>query len=230
MDDKQNQLIELVIFYLKKFKTEDLISARNLSITIKKYLSKNIIDFDNYCSNHKISVRVIRTNENNQVKESVPFSPVSLFDLIFEEWESENIYSKSKLNIALENIYLFIVFNQKMDKSFSLDKLVVWECNEDELKIIKSEYDLAKSIVNKGVIITDRIKGRKIISENNLLKSSKTQIIQMRPHALNKDDIDLKYFKYTNGITRITKQSFWINSKYINHILKSKWQINLKEE
>jgi DNA mismatch repair protein MutH len=230
MNDKQDQLIDLVIFYLKKITIDDLVNARNLSTTIKKYLSKNIIDFENYCSNHKISIRVIRTNSNNQVKESVPFSPVSLFDLLFEEWESENRYEKSKLSAALENIYLFVVFNQKTESSFFLEKLVVWECSEDELEIIKSEYNLAKSIVKKGVIINDRIKGGKIISENNLLKSSKTQIIHMRPHAINKDDIDLKYFKYTNGITRITKQSFWLNSKYINYILNSKWQINLKEE
>ncbi len=230
MNDKQNKLIELVIYYLKEVKTDETISARNLSNSIKKYLSKNIIDFENYCSNQKISIRVIRTNEQNQVKEAVPFSPVSLFDLIYENWESENHYSKSKLHLALENIYLFIVFNEKPESLFCLNKLVVWECSEDELEIIKSEYDLAKSIVKEGIIITDRIKGGKIISENNLLKSSKTKIIHMRPHALNKEDIDLKYFKYTNGSIRITKQSFWLNSKYINHILNSKWQINLKGE
>ena len=52
----------------------------------------------------------------------------------------------------------------------------------------------------------------------------------MRPHAKNKDDYDLKYFKYTNGEIRITKQSFWLNKKLINTIIDSKWKINLKEE
>lgn len=230
MNDKQNQLIELVIYYLKEAKIDESISARNLSSTIKKYLSNSIIDFENYCLSQKIRIRVIRTNKNNQVKEAVPFSPVSLFDLIYENWESENQFSKSKLLLALENKYLFVVFNQKSEISICLDKLVVWECNDAELATIKKEYDLAKSIVKEGVILTDCIKGGKIISENNLLKSSNSLIIHMRPHAINKDDIDVKYFKYTNGSIRITKQSFWLNSKYINHILNTKWQINLKGE
>ena len=40
-----------------------------------------------------------------------------------------------------------------------------------------------------------------------------------------------KYLEYTNGETEITKQSFWLNKKFINTLLKNnKWKMILKEE
>ena len=47
----------------------------------------------------------------------------------------------------------------------------------------------------------------------------------------NSYDYDLKYLEYSNGETEITKQSFWLNKKFINTLLKNnKWKMILKEE
>ena len=58
-----------------------------------------------------------------------------------------------------------------------------------------------------------------------------TNFIHLRPHGKNSYDYDLEYLEYTKGNIEITKQSFWLNKKYINLLLKDyKWKINLKGE
>ena len=143
---------------------------------------------------------------------------------------SQNSIETSSLKLALKSTYLFLTIKETSETQFKIDNLTIWECNETELSIIREEYEKAKSIVKNGIILTDKLKGGKTVTENNLLKSRDTKILHMRPHAKNKDDYDLKYFKYTNGEIRITKQSFWLNKKFINTLIDSKWKINLKEE
>lgn len=230
MTTNQEKLIEIIIENLRKIKPDESYNRVNLSSNIKKYLSKNIIGFKSYLSDNNLNLRIIRLNLDNQVKENVPFSPISLYDLKFEIWDSEDSIETSSLKLALKSTYLFLTIKETSETQFKIDNLTIWECNETELSIIREEYEKAKSIVKNGIILTDKLKGGKTVTENNLLKSRDTKILHMRPHAKNKDDYDLKYFKYTNGEIRITKQSFWLNKKFINTLIDSKWKINLKEE
>jgi len=230
MTANQEKLIGIIIENLRKIKPDESYNRVNLSSNIKKYLSKNIIGFKSYLSENNLNLRIIRLNLDDQVKENVPFSPISLYDLKFEIWDSEDSIETSSLKLALKSIYLFLTIKETNETQFKIDNLTIWECNESELSIIREEYEIAKSIVQNGIILTDKLKGGKTVTENNLLKSRDTKILHMRPHAKNKDDYDIKYFKYTNGEIRITKQSFWLNKKFINTLIDSKWKINLKEE
>lgn len=230
MTVKQEKIIEIIVENLRKIRPDKSFNRVNLSSNIKKYLSEKIIGFKTYLKENNLSLRIIRLNLDNQVKENVPFSPVSLYDMIYENWDSDDPIETSKLKLALKNVYLFLTIKEINDTQFEINNLIIWECDESELSIIRKEYELAKSIVKNGIVMTDKFKGEKTVTENNLLKSKETQILHMRPHAKNKDDYDIKYFKYTNGEIRITKQSFWLNKKFINTVIDSKWKINLRGE
>ena len=56
--------------------------------------------------------------------------------------------------------------------------------------------------------------------ENNLLKSSDTEIIHIRPHAKNSKDIDKPYFEFSK--TRISWQSFWLNKSFTEKVINNK--------
>ena len=86
MTTNQEKLIEIIIENLRKIKPDESYNRVNLSSNIKKYLSKNIIGFKSYLSDNNLNLRIIRLNLDNQVKENVPFSPISLYDLKFEIW------------------------------------------------------------------------------------------------------------------------------------------------
>lgn len=229
MTPNQEKLIGIIAENLRKLRPDESYNRLNLSSNIKKFLSDNIIGFKSYLNENNLNLRILRLNLDNEVKENVPFSPVSLYDLIYEKWDSDDFIETSRLKLALKSIYLFLTINETKESQFEINNLTIWECNEAELLIIREEYELAKSIVKNGIIMNNKLKGGKTVTENNLLKSANTQILHMRPHAKNKDDYDIKYFKYTNGEIRITRQSFWLNKKFINKLLDTKWKINLKD-
>ena len=83
--------------------------------------------------------------------------------------------------------------------------------------MIKKEWEKMKSIVKGGVKVTNVKYGKKTRQENNLLKSSCTKIIHVRPHAKDSNDIDIPYFNYSN--TKISWQSFWFNKSFIKEII-----------
>ena len=223
------KIIEMLTVRMKQYEIDNSITVRNISMSIKKFLTHNFIEFESLLKINKIKIRVIRTNEKNQVKESVPFSPISLYELLFENWESDDKTEQSKLRTSLDYTYIFVVIKET-NKSLGLENLVVWEPSKKEIDNIKNEYETAKSIISTGIILTEKTNKSGIRIENNLLKSKQTNFIHMSPHAINKDDIDIKYLKYTEGCIRITRQSFWLNKNFINNIISSKWKINLKEE
>ena len=169
MTANQEKLIGIIIENLRKIKPDESYNRVNLSSNIKKYLSKNIIGFKSYLSENNLNLRIIRLNLDDQVKENVPFSPISLYDLKFEIWDSEDSIETSSLKLALKSIYLFLTIKETNETQFKIDNLTIWECNESELSIIREEYEIAKSIVQNGIILTDKLKGGKTVTENNLL-------------------------------------------------------------
>ena len=57
--------------------------------------------------------------------------------------------------------------------------------------------------------------------KNNLLKTSKTNYIHIRPHAQDSNDIDIGYYQHSKNKIKISWQSFWFNKDYIEKILKN---------
>lgn len=160
------------------------------------------------------------------------FPKFSLIDLIEEEWNGEN---EAEFKNIITQGYIFIpvikekekyIVNGKSKsryknwKTWKIGKTVFWKVNEAELSIIKQEWGKAKKIVQSGVKVKDVKYGEGTRQENNLLKSSDTEIIHIRPHANNSKDIDKPYFEFSE--INISWQSFWLNKSFTEKIMNKK--------
>lgn len=178
-----------------------------------------------------IQIKTIPVNPKNKAWEAMSFPKFSLIDLISEEWDvhdddlEESIFKK-----IISNGFIFIPIIKEKEKSESgkpkfkswktwiVGKSFYWKADDKEIEIIKNEWNEAKKIVMNGVQVENVKHGEGFRQENNLLKSTSTQMIHIRPHGKDSKDIDKPYFQHKS--IKITWQSFWLNKSYINKILK----------
>ena len=128
---------------------------------------------------------------------------------------------------------MFEIYKNNMLKmlNWRIGDFSLWQPNDSELKLIGTEWNKTKNIIKQGVKLKSMKYGNSFRTYNNLPKQSETNFIHLRPHAKNSFDYDLPFLRYTNGEIEITKQSFWLNKKYVNNLLKIyKWKMILKEE
>jgi len=179
-----------------------------------------------------IIIKTIPVNKDNKPWEAMSFPKFSLVDLIEEEWNGEN---EAEFKNIITQGYIFIPvikerkkylvngkskYRYKNWKTWKIGKAVFWKVNEVELSIIKKEWEKAKVIVQSGVKVNDIKYGKGTRQENNLLKSSDTEIIHIRPHANNSKDIDKPYFEFAK--ISISWQSFWLNKSFTEKIMNEK--------
>jgi DNA mismatch repair protein MutH len=210
----------------------------NVSKLIKYYLATFTMFDQNVLNKYNIKLKIISVNSDYNCFEAISFSSMSLKDLIFEKWTNYDNWEEAQLRKTLSSTLLIIpIIKHKVGGRFnSIDKwkigdICVWRADEEELILIGEEWEIAKNIVKQGVKLTKESFGRGYRTKNNLLKQSKTNYIHIRPHGINSFDIDKPYFHYTNQTIEISKQSFWLNQKFINNLLtKYRWKTNSKEE
>ena len=179
-----------------------------------------------------ISIKTIPVNLDNNPWESMSFPKFSLVDLIEEEWDGEN---EADFKSMISQGFIFIPVIKEKEKyivngeskyryktweTWEIGKAVFWKANELELSIIKKEWERARDVVNNGVKVNEVKYGKGTRQENNLLKSSDTEIIHIRPHAKNSKDIDKPYFEFSK--TRISWQSFWLNKSFTEKVINNK--------
>jgi len=178
-----------------------------------------------------IQIKTIPIDNKNEAWEAMSFPKFSLIDLLNEEWEAnDDDAEEAVFKKIISNGFIFIpIIKEKIKdengkpkfknwESWKVGKSFYWKANDEEIEIIKDEWIQAKNIVQNGVEVEDVIHGEGYRQENNLLKSSSTKIIHIRPHGKDSNDIDKPFFKHKS--IRITWQSFWLNKSYINQILK----------
>jgi len=117
---------------------------------------------------------------------------------------------------------LHLLVECKENKNVDLDKQYVgkaffWSPSVDEFNVIKSEWLNYQNEVKSGKCKVTRIaqntkRGYKEVSA--LSKESSTQIIHIRPHGRDANDRDQDLLGNT-----LVKQSFWLNSKFIQNLL-----------
>lgn len=190
-----------------------------------------------------ISIKTIPVNPDYNPWEAMSFPKFSLVDIIHEEWdgidktmeknkidEFDSIYeSESVFKNMISQGFIFIPIIKEKNagkyknwRTWQIGKSVYWKANEDELKTIKEEWEKAKAIVQNEVIVKKVKYGKGFRQENNLIKSSETEFIHIRPHARDSNDIDKPYFEYTEERVQISWQSFWLNKTITEKILKNK--------
>ena len=172
-----------------------------------------------------IVVKTIRIEENGKNKESISLPPFKFKELINETWEDSTVF-----NYFDTTQFLFVVF-EKVEGTYVLRGSQLWHMSYYDLNnIVHDEWKNYLSIIKKGINFKINYKSNgKIEVKNNLPGMKDTKIIHIRPHAqksaykLNngfvKGDIAKDADELPNG-EWMTKQSFWLNSKYVLKQLK----------
>ena len=181
-----------------------------------------------------INFKTIPISFDNKAWEAMSFPKFSLVDLIEEKWqENENCTFYN----TVKNGFIFVpVIKEKFSelkngkksykynnwKEWKVGKIIFWKPNAEQMLTIKNEWLKAKEIVVSGVKTKSVKWGRGTRQENNLIKSSDTNILHIRPHANNSKDLDIPYLNFSNNKVSICWQSFWLNIKFINTIINAK--------
>jgi DNA mismatch repair protein MutH len=210
----------------------------NVSNLVKGYLAATTMYDQNVLNKYNIKIKFIPVNSDYKCFEAMSFPHMSLKDLIFEKWTDFDIWEEAQLRKTLNTIFLIIPIIKNKEKGlynsfekWRIGEICVWKVGKQELKLIGEEWEMAKAIIERGVQLTKERFGKGYRMKNNLLKQSDTNYIHIRPHGINSFDIDKPYFQYTNYTIEITKQSFWLNKKFINNLLKRyRWIMNSEEE
>jgi DNA mismatch repair protein MutH len=220
-------------FLVEKFNVEFSPKAKSsFSLLINRILKVDDNKKIRELEENGIVIKTIPVSPQNKPWEAMSFPKFSLVDLVEEEWDSDENEADFK-NIITQG-FIFIPIIKEKEKyiekgktkyrykdwtTWKIGKSVYWKANTAELLKIEQEWEKAKGIVKKGVQVTKVQYGSGIRQENNLLKSSDTKILHIRPHANDSRDIDKPYFEYTNNKVEISWQSFWLNKKFTEKII-----------
>jgi len=162
-------------------------------------------------------VKTIPINSNNHsLFEAISFRKIIFKDFIHEEWD------ESLLVEQLTRI-LFVAVSRNKRKGVPIEDRVLtkaffWSPNSNDLKIIKQEWLTYQKQFNSGLVIKKiPVNSKKGFKEviTNIAKESDTKIIHLRPHAQDSNDRDEDSFG-----TSAVKQSFWLNKKFVEKLLK----------
>ena len=238
LEDLYNLLQKKSIKDIIDFEFDNIYNKSAISKIIKNYISKNSFYNLDIIEEHNIKLKFISVNEDYKPYEPMSFTNTSLYNIIFEKWDTHDKFELATLKNQLKYNFLFIpvikikrkgIFNHYLD--WKIGEFSYWTPTKEELIEIGKEWMITKELLKKGIKVTKVKFGKSFRNSNNLPKQSKTKYIHLRPHGINSYDYDLKYLEYSNGETQITKQSFWLNKKFINTLLKNnKWKMISKEE
>ena len=166
-------------------------------------------------SNTIIKTVVLDDKKKINLKESMSFPSFRFLEIVNEEWDT------SKQREYFEDLrILFIVFVRKNDE-VKLYKHFFYTLGNFELKEISNVYKRLRNILMAGHVFEfDHV--RKIY-KNRLPKAIDNPVAHIRPHAskadYNKNGKNADWIPSDN--TWMTKQCFWLNSKYIKKIILS---------
>lgn len=172
-----------------------------------------------------ISVRTVRVNNKGHIEQAMSFPPFEFKRLIEEDWET------SPFHACLEtNRFFFVVFREDHDGVLRLDRCLFWAMGENEIEgPAKACWDETRKVIREGVELNPYWDASgKLKVTNNLPGMADNPIVHVRPHT------SKAAYKFADGteigdIARnacelpdgrwMTKQSFWFNKGYLEHIL-----------
>lgn len=175
-----------------------------------------------------IEIKTVPVNNDLSPLEAMSFPKFSLVDLLSEKWDvnEDEEYDEAVFRSMIDRTFIFLPIIKEKEKgkfkawkTWRVGKPVVWKPNEQDLMRIREEWEEVKRIVEKGVITKNVKYGDSTRQENNLLKSSQSDYIHIRPHARDSNDLDIPYFEHTKGKVRISWQSFWLNKDFVKKVL-----------
>ena len=219
--------IETIIIkkFIPFYKLTDIEIQNKLNIELnrksKNYfssISKRILgvgeqDFIEEFEKANILIKSIKVEENGKIKENISFPSFKFNEIVKEDWENSSIKE------LVENKFLF-VFYKKEKGNVKLEKSIFWNLNSKDLDEFERVFERTKLVIKQGNIV--KAISNKGIVRNNFPKTSESYLSHIRPHGRNRNDTyPLPISDKKTNKTEFTKQSFWINSTYVERIYKS---------
>jgi DNA mismatch repair protein MutH len=144
----------------------------------------------------------------------MPFPTFKYKEIINQTWEESDLR-----NSLEETKYMFFVFKM-IDGEYVFKGIKLWNMPEIEIdNEIKQVWIKTVELIKNGNIV-------KSIDSNGTRSTyfpgmSENPICHVRPHAANSEDTyELPISDKYTGLNEYTKHCFWINSKYLENILK----------
>lgn len=209
-------------------------SGKNAVATI----IKKVIGFKNVNSKIKefeqlnIQVKTISLRKKDYMPfEAMSFPTFKLKELVKEKfYEGSNSENDEWENCTLlQNInkILFIPIFKENPKELSLENRVMgkaffWTPSNEEIKIIEKEWTNYINEINAGKVETTKVPILNGYREKSQLsKESDTDIIHIRPHGKDRSDRDEDHLGNS-----IVKQSFWLNKKFLQKLVRNNYNIS----
>lgn len=211
-----------------------IVVNRNNKSYIKNYVSRmldsnksinQIEDYDEFVKAN-IKIKTIRVLKNGTIRESMSFPSFRFLDLIQEDWEESTLR-----NQFVNEKYLFCIFDEISEFNYKFREAMLWSMPEIDLDSkVKHVWSHTKETILNGVQLYPVQQKSNIIIKNNFIKISDDLIVHVRPHT-NKSIYKFEDGKiFGNGSLTsdgdmlpdgriMTKQCFFINSKYIEKII-----------
>lgn len=216
-----NQEIENLIAKYEKVSASDLLakykiesSAKNVhNMLTTKIIQNELPELIYFIEKEKASVKTIRLDRFDGLRESMSLPTFKYCDLVKEEWNT------SKLRTYFyDTPFVFFTFKED-NKNYYLWNIAIWKM---PLTILDSDvrdtWQTVKNLLLDGKIV-------KYIDDNNRYftyfpASTDTAYVHVRPHAQNRNDTyPLPVPDLLTGMTSYPKHSFWLNRAYIQKII-----------
>lgn len=242
---KKNTLEELVYKSFEPFISKTLTEIdsmfntqvdRNPKQYLKSYVSrmlnvkdKNLENIDEFLKAN-IQIKTIRLSRTGEIKESMSFPNFDFIQLSEESWEesiTRDMFEVSK--------FLFVVFDEVNDlkKEYKLRKVMLWNMPTSILDgEVRKVWESTKQILNSEIRVS--VMNKRFL--NNFPSSKDNPVAHVRPHGVNSLDVyelpsTCKIRVMSNDGTKdiedfinrhvFTKQSFWLNNKYVLSVINN---------
>lgn len=192
-----------------------IIVNRMLDVDINEGIKEKI-------KNYGISIRTLRLEKNNRIKQSVSLPNIHFEDIVNESWENSTL--KQYLELTR---YLFVVLKKTTDFHYKLVGAKFWSITDSELETkVKDAWIETVNTIKHGVELNRDLQTNRVT--NNFINASARRIIHVRPRADKSS-----YMAYNPNADKLpvpanwknkpdnysddwmTRQCFWINNTYI---------------
>ena len=172
-----------------------------------------------------INVRACRVNKRGHIEQAMSFPPFEFKQLINEDWETSSF--RARLETSR---FFFVVFREDHEGMWRLDRCLFWAMPANEIEgPAKACWDETRKVIRKGVELNPyRDASGKLKVTNNLPGMADNPIVHVRPHTskaayrfadgIEIGDIARNAYELPDG-RWMTRQSFWFNKGYLEHIL-----------
>lgn len=170
--------------------------------------------------------KTIRLYPNGMPKESMSFPTFDFIQLTNQSWEESEFYetlSTTKFMFVIfqseetdnpaEMVHSYSVAGGRREQvapkgvtGFKFKKVMFWNMPNEDLEEAHRVWERTVSTIKNGIVLIPTPQGTK----NNLPKMTESFVAHVRPHGKDSND----KLPLPDG-RMMTKQSFWLNAKYI---------------